>query len=286
MLNNLNLSSINLSSVLAMLSGAKARKVLCILFILLSVLVLALIIQSVIRPTPIIASDALVTPASASNPRWSWFPVVREVAPEPEPEKNEELALASIRAELVGVIMTVDASYAAISTSKNPQGLYGIGDEIENNVTLESVEKDRVIISQRGARRQIPLKPLDDSRNSNQESLIQVNSNPQPSSGFNLSGLVSTTPIQLPGGGLGLKLGNLSNDLTDLADVQEDDVVLSVNGTPISEMLTNPLLWQQFSRQTNMPITIMRGDEEIDLFVNAASLSQKILPRIGAGQIQ
>lgn len=247
MLNKDRFSTINLASLPAILAGvkltsARARKVICGLFILLSVIVLLLIVRIALQPAPVFVTDSLISSARSPAPKWNWFHKVRdaavEVEDEEEPVDDEDLADASIRAELLGVLIAGEDSYAAISTSRDPKGLYGVGDEIENNVTLEKIEKDRVIISQRGARRQIRLKPLNEK--ANQESLIKVEGRAQPpassantDSGFNLSGLVSTTPVRLPEGGIGFKLGGLSSDLTDLADIREDDVVASVNGTSI-----------------------------------------------------
>jgi len=292
------LDNFNAQAMLSKISTSKARKSLTAILVIASALVFGVIVKVLLSAPPTIASsNSLKASNTPSNLRWNWFPSVRAPVSEAPKQQvtDEELSRATIKAELLGVVITEDVSYAAISTSKNPQGVYSVGDNIENNVSLEEIQDYRVIISQRGSRRQIPLKSLEKGgkRGAKRNSLIEVgtsSSSTGPSSnsslGFNLSGLVSTKPIQLPNGSIGLKLDGLSEDLTDLADVQEGDVVLAVNGSPVSELLTNPLLWQQFSRQTNMPITIMRGEEQLELFVNAASLSQKILPRIGAGQVK
>lgn len=290
----LSLDSLQLQSVLKDLRSPKSRQIITAVLCVLSIIIIGLMLKVLLSAPPTVATDALQVSNKAPTLRWNWFPAVRQPVEQPKQEETtEELARATIKAELLGAVLAGDQSYAVISTSRNPQGVYSVGDKIENNVTVEEIQDYRVIISQRGSRRQIPLKSLDkkagasNSSGNTRNSLIEVNDSPaQSGSGFNLSGLVSTTPIQLPDGNIGLKLGGLSEDLTDLADVQEGDVVLAVNGTAVSDMLTNPLLWQQFSQQTNMPITIKRGENEIELFVNAASLSQKILPRIGAGLVQ
>ena len=115
--------------------------------------------------------------------------------------------------------------------------------------------------------------------------MLELNES-QADQGFNLSGLLSAAPEMVPGVGMGLRLGDLSSDLVDLADVQEGDVLISVNGAAVSDMISNPLMWQQFSQMTSMPVTIVRDEEQIELFVNGASLSEKILPQLGAGRVQ
>lgn len=283
------IKDVNTVSIIEFLQSRQVRIAATVVFAVGSLWMLILILLALITPAPKISTDGIATGPAGQNLRWDWFPTQRQPVIEEPEETTEDLARATIRAELLGVVISEEGSYAAISTSKNPDAVYAVGDTIENNVSLEEIQATRVIVSQRGSRRQIPLKSLDEKRGNRSESDALIEVNPSASSsgqGFNLSGLVSTTPVQVAGGGIGLKLGNMSDDLTDLADVQEGDIVLAVNGTAIGEMMTNPLLWQQFTQQTNMPITIMRGDEQIELFVNAASLSEKILPRIGAGQVQ
>lgn len=272
----------------------RARAFLAWLFSLASLAVLLSIIFLLIRPPVEINTSGLVESPRIDNFRWNWFST-------PQPEQvqqsqefgisEENLANASIRAELLGVVISPWGSYAAISTSANPDGVYGIGDSIENNVTLEAIEPARVIISQQGSRRQIPLNSISEAGSSaqraDQSGLLELNESlAGPEQGFNLSGMLSAAPEMVPGVGMGLRLGSLSADLADLADVQEGDVLISVNGSAVSEMMSNPIMWQQFSQMTSMPVTIMRDGEQIELFVNGASLSEKILPQLGAGRVQ
>ena len=281
-------------ALVAMLSAARTPMLLTWVFSLLSFLVLASIIFSLVRPPIEINTSGLVESSRIETVRWNWFPAPQtEQAAQPLETgiSEENLANASIRAELLGVVISPWGSYAAISTSANPDGVYAIGDSIGNNVTLEAIEPARVIISQQGSRRQIPLNSITEAGSStqgvDQSGLLELNeSRAGQEQGFNLSGLLSAAPEMVPGIGMGLRLGNLSADLADLADVQEGDVLISVNGSAVSDMMSNPVMWQQFSQMTSMPVTIMRDGEQIELFVNGASLSEKILPQLGAGRVQ
>ncbi|MEQ9565727.1 MAG: type II secretion system protein N, partial [Pseudomonadales bacterium] len=279
-------------ALVSILTTDRACVFLAWLFSLASLTVLLSIIFLLIRPPVEINTSGLVESPRIDNFRWNWFST-----PQPEQAQQsqelgiseENLANASIRAELLGVVISPRGSYAAISTSANPDGVYGIGDSIENNVTLEAIEPTRVIISQQGSRRQIPLNSITEAGGSaqraDQSGLLELNeSQAGPEQGFNLSGLLSAAPEMVPGVGMGLRLGSLSADLADLADVQEGDVLISVNGSAVSDMMSNPVMWQQFSQMTSMPVTIMRDGEQIELFVNGASLSEKILPQLGAGR--
>jgi type II secretory pathway component PulC len=279
---------------LSFLATARSRMIITGLFALASTVILASMVLVVLQPTVVVSSNNLTDQSRIENLRWNWFPAPRSQQVEQIAETvspDEILANASIRAELLGVVISPWGSYAAISTSARPDGVYAVGDSIENNVTLEAVEQNRVIVSQRGSRRQIPLNSITDNgssaQRSNESGLMELNESQAGSAqGFSLSGLLSAAPEMVPGVGMGLRLGDVSADLADLADVQEGDVLISVNGTAVGDMISNPVMWQQFSQMTSMPVTILRDEEQIELFVNGASLSEKILPQMAAGRVQ
>ncbi len=284
----------NMHERLSFLATARSRMIITGLFALSSLAILLSMVLTVLQPTAVVSSNSLTDQSRIENLSWNWFSAPRSQQVEQTDQSvsaDENLANASIRAELLGVIISPWGSYAAISTSARPDGVYAVGDSIENNVTLEAVEQNRVIVSQRGSRRQIPLKSITDNggstQRSNQSGLLELNESQTGSGqGFNLSGLLSAAPEMVPGVGMGLRLGDVSADLADLADVEEGDVLITVNGTAVSDMLSNPVMWQQFSQMTSMPVTILRDEEQIELFVNGASLSEKILPQMAAGRVQ
>lgn len=294
MLEKLNTISMgNRDELLALLTSAKARLFVTGLFILLALVALVSMVLVLISPPAAINTAGLVEPFRQENLRWSWFSTPVQESPGEQDDAgiaDENLPNASIRAELLGVVISPWGSYAAISTTANPDGVYAPGDSIENNVTLEAIENNRVIVSQRGSRRQIPLKSIAEggsvTQRTNQSGLMELNESAGSAQGFSLSGLLSASPEMVPGIGMGLRLGNLSEDMADLADVQEGDVLIAVNGTAVSDMMSNPVMWQQFSQMTSMPVTIIRNEEQIELFVNGASLSERILPQLGAGRVQ
>jgi S1-C subfamily serine protease len=85
----------------------------------------------------------------------------------------------------------------------------------------------------------------------------------------------------MAGNGAGLKLNNLSAELTSLADLQEGDVVVQVDGKSVQELMANPAQWVSYSSNNSLPVTVMRQGQEEIIYVNAASLSAKILPNLG-----
>jgi hypothetical protein len=45
--------------------------------------------------------------------------------------------------------------------------------------------------------------------------------------------------------------------------------------------MSDPTSWTNYSGESNLPVTIIRNGEEMVVYVNAASLSAKMLPRLG-----
>lgn len=265
----------------------RVRTALFVLFMLLALYFVFLTVRTLVFSGPVVFAEVNLPRSSGASVRWNWY--ASASAPEEAPEEQEDLAAASISAELLGVVIAGDDSVATIAVSRKPAQVYRIGDELERNVTLEEVDPTRVVISQSGTRQQILLKDVTGTtRNrSEEDSLIRVNSAPtQAGVGFSLPGVGSTTPIQVPGEGMGLRLGQVSSDIADLADLQDGDVVLNINGIPVADLFSNPLLWQQFSQETNLPMTVLRDESKEEVYVNAASLFEKIIPQLGAGLIQ
>ena len=45
--------------------------------------------------------------------------------------------------------------------------------------------------------------------------------------------------------------------------------------------MADPSSWLKFSSSTNLPVTVLRGGEKQVIYINAASLSAKIMPNLG-----
>ena len=222
----------------------------------------------------------------ANTARLNWYSTQRqEVVEVVEEEPTEELSDANIRAELLGVIQHDDSSFsfAAIQTPQVPDGLYGVGDEIANNVDLVRIESNRVVVRENGIERQIRLNPLGED-DSNSQGLIQ--SLPQESQGFSLAGVFGASPINITGHGLAMRIDSLDPEFAQISGLQTSDVLLNINETPIIEYASNPLLLQQVLQQTQVNVAVQRNGETVELSLNARSLGERILPNLGQGLVQ
>jgi len=264
---------------------------LMVLFALLCLYFVVMLVRTLVIPAPVVGAEINFSPSAAGNPRWAWYHVA--AAPKKEASvaaTSNELTKVSIKGELLGVVIAGDHSLATISAGRGAAKVYQLGDEIERNVTLEEVESHRIIVAKSGRRGEILLKDISGKKKSDEkEDLISVKESPPPKAAgnsFGLPGVGKTLPVNIEGEGLGLRLEDISADIADLADLQDGDVVMDINGTPVSDLFTNPALWTQFTRNTNLPMNLIRDGDRQEVYVNAAALFERIIPQLDAGLIQ
>ena len=207
--------------------------------------------------------------------RFNWFgvaPLKEEVVDIPK-----ELEIANINAKLLGIVMAGADSTATIKYSGAPESVYLIGDELGRSATILEIQPYRVVISHKGVKKQIVMEKRDAVITSEQGSATAGGA---ANSGFALANMFGAVPVMV-GGSTGFKINNLSSEVQQLADIQEGDVVTKVNGTSIQDIMADPSQWMAFSASTSLPVTVLRNGEEQIIYINASSLSAKMLPNLG-----
>jgi type II secretory pathway component PulC len=235
-------------------------------------LTIAIAVQKTQDQSDLIAIEQVQSPAAV---RFNWF----GVAPLKEEDSaiSKELEIANINAKLLGILMAGADSTATIKYSGAPESVYLIGDELSRNITILDIQPYRVVISQNGVKKQIVMEKRD--------SVIQSEQGPATSrkgvnNGFALANMFGAVPVMV-GGSTGFKINDLSSEVQQLADIQEGDVVTKVNGTSIQAIMGDPSQWMAFSASTNLPVTVVRNGQEQIIYINASSLSAKMLPNLG-----
>lgn len=219
---------------------------------------------------------------SAKALYWNWFRSSSVVAESSLTEKHGELPEANISAVLLGVMMAGEDSLATLKFSGKPEAVYRIGDDLDSGFRLVDIETFRIVVRKNGVTQQVLMKKpeviIETQQGSPAES--QAESYSQPEEGFALANMFGAVPV-MAGSGAGLKLNNLSAELTSLADLQEGDIVVQVDGKPVQDLMANPAQWVSYSSSNSLAVTVMRQGQEETIYVNAASLSAKILPNLG-----
>ena len=208
---------------------------------------------------------------------WNWFRSGTFVV-ESVDESHGELPEANINAVLLGVMIAGDNSFATLKFNGKPEAVYHQGDDLSSGYELVAIETYRIVVRKNGLNQQVLMKkPESIMETEVVEAEVPMQ---QPTEGFALANMFGAVPVSA-GGSAGLKLNNLSSAITSIADVQEGDVVIAIDGTSMQELMSNPAQWAKFSSSSNLPVTVMRNNQEQIIYVNAASLAAKVLPNIG-----
>ncbi|MGB0669395.1 MAG: type II secretion system protein N, partial [Porticoccaceae bacterium] len=213
---------------------------------------------------------------------WNWFSSESVVAEMTAVETHGELPEANINAVLLGIMMAGENSLATLKMNGKPEAVYSIGDDLSGGFRLIDIETFRIVVRKNGVTEQVVMKKPEGIIETQQLSPAESSAAPgnQPEEGFALANMFGAVPV-MAGGGAGLKLNNLSAELTSVAALQEGDIVVQVDGKSVQDLMANPAQWVNYSTSNSLPVTVMRQGQEEIIYVNAASLSAKILPNLG-----
>jgi type II secretory pathway component PulC len=204
---------------------------------------------------------------------WDWFGRQRVVAPV---QIQTELTNAQINAELLGVMLAGSASLATLKFNGKPEQVYQKGDKLDGKMELIDIEAYRIVISDNGINKQLLMKKSDVIM----ESQLQDENVDTQAQGFALANMFGAVPVNI-GGDTGFKINNLSADMQGMADIRDGDVVVQIDGLSVQDLMSDPVQWMSYSNSSSLPVTLVREGREEIIYVNAASLSAKILPTLG-----
>ncbi|MFQ3345641.1 MAG: type II secretory pathway component PulC, partial [Porticoccaceae bacterium] len=167
-------------------------------------------------------------------------------------------------------------SLATLKFNGKPEQVYQKGDKLNGKMELIDIEAYRIVISDNGINKQLLMKKPDVIMESQQQ---DENVDVQ-SQGFALANMFGAVPVNI-GGDTGFKINNLSADVEGMADIRDGDVVVQIDGLSVQDLMSDPVRWMSYSNSSSLPVTLVRNGREEIIYVNAASLSAKILPTLG-----
>lgn len=227
------------------------------------------------------ADDRFVPVARAPSAKviyWNWFLGESEITVASS-DQLDDLADATINATLLGVMIAGQSSSATLKFNGKPEAVYHSGDDLGSNTTIVKIEPYRIVVAQNGVNKQVLMKKPDAVMVSEDAAYGQQ----AQSDGFALANMFGAVPVNV-GGNSGLKMNNLSDEIKILADIQEGDVVVKVDGLSVQSLMGDPTKWMSYSSSSSLPVTVIRQGQEEIIYVNAASLSAKMLPKLGLKQ--
>ena len=236
-----------------------------------------LVLIMLVFQSPSTSMEPLQRVASASMLRFAWFGGQQVVQIVETTEQDQELKDANINAELLGVVLAGEASSATLKFKGKPEKVFQRDEKINTSITLLAIEAYRIIVSENGVKKQILMNKPDTIM----ETAVSPDGSVQLiSKGFALANMFGAVPVNVAGGS-GFKMNNLSSDIKMMADIRDGDVVMQVDGLSVQDLMSDPLKLMSYSSATSLPVTVMRNGRKETIYVNAASLSAKMLPTFG-----
>ena len=265
----------NLSQITQVL---KAQLIpLVVLAIITLGLTVAVVIEKLDAESEEVAIQQVRAPAKVS---FNWFGA-KAVAQKEVDMSNiyDELPTVDIDARLLGVVIAGDASSATVKFGGSNEVVHFKGDKLNAKTTIIDIQGYRLVVRQDGVNKQMLMqKP---------ESIIEQStgigvssSSSDKASGFSLANIFGAVPVMVQGS-TGFKVNNLSTEMQQLADIQEGDIITQVDGVPINDIMANPSMWLKFSSSTSLPLSVMRDNQMQIIYINASSLSAKMMPNLG-----
>jgi type II secretion system protein C len=275
----MSIKSIQLNSLLSVFTAGSLAKRLTALSNLLLVLICIVLLSMV--ASVFSAGTETVTPipraeSASTSPRWSWFRGTQPIAPV---ANVGELENSTLKAKLLGVVISGEISSATLAFNGKPQQVYHVGDKLGSVVTIEQIEPYRIIVKQGGINKQILMSKADNVIETEQSTGTMEGK--AANGGFAMANMFGAVPVRVDEYGSGFKLNKLSEEMKMLADLENNDVVVDVGGTGVQELMSDPQQWIKYSAQSSLPVTVIRDGEPVVIYVNAASLSAKMLPKFG-----
>ena len=249
-----------------------------VLLIMTALSAYLLVLIMFVFQSPSTSMEPLQRVASASMLRFAWFGGQQVVQIVETTEQDQELKDANINVELLGVVLAGEASSATLKFKGKPEKVFQRDEKINTSITLLAIEAYRIIVSENGVKKQILMNKPDTIM----ETAVSPDGSVQQlqSKGFALANMFGAVPVNVAGGS-GFKMNNLSSDIKMMADIRDGDVVMQVDGLSVQDLMSDPLKLMSYSSATSLPVTVMRNGRKETIYVNAASLSAKMLPTFG-----
>jgi type II secretory pathway component PulC len=248
---------------------------LLVLALISLTLLIAVLLEKMQEQPDIIGIQQVRAPA---NIGFDWFGGVAKVQKEIDMSNiPDNLPIANINAQLLGVVLAGDDSTATIKFGGAKEVVHFVGDKIETQTKIIDIQSYRIVVLQDGVNKQMVMKKPDTIIEQTKGS---GSAGSGKNSGFALANMFGAVPV-MAGGTTGFKINNLSSEMQMLADIQDGDVVTKVNGVSIRDIMADPSNWLEFSTSTNLPVSVIRGGEEQVIYINASSLSAKMMPNLG-----
>lgn len=210
--------------------------------------------------------------------QWNWFGGEKAAIVTQVIQQGQSLQDAKINADLLGVMLSAQNASATLKFKGQAEKVYQVGDKLSSSLELVEIQAFRIIVLENGVRKQVLMRKPDVIMQT--ETVSDTSGRDVQTQGFALANMFGAVPVNVSGD-TGFKINNLSTEVKMMADIRDGDVVLQVDGLSVQDLMANPVKMMSYSAANSLPVTVMRNGREETIYVNAASLSAKMLPTLG-----
>lgn len=240
-------------------------KVINTVLIILLLLVCWRIMVTILMPDPILNTHRRAEVSNnLATGLWQWFDNAAVT--------QKRLNKARLNAEVLGVVVRGDQSVVLLSLPGRPEGVYRVGDKVNNQTEVEAIEAHRIVLRENGVLRELELETLGDSPTS---SVVRHTNNSSNDDAMAILNMARAVPVSVEGV-TGLRLDDLSQEIQQLSELKSGDIVLSVEGQNI-QSLQSGNNWQSLMNKTDAQVSLMRDGQQMIIQVNVATLAQQMM---------
>ena len=217
--------------------------------------------------------------------RWSWFADTAVVKPRAAPPSR-------LKANLTGVIARGDGKGLAVIKYKGKKQIYRVGDEVAPAITLKEIAPTYVTLQRDDKTERLEIEKIKaksgsvKSKSRGSARSRKPSSSPPPAAPETVAGadeflgVLRKEPLQLlnlfsfeqvkVGKQVGFSLSARREDGQDMLDsmgLRKGDVLVAINGTPASQMPSNPKLWKGLLKAGKYRLKVMRDGAPTEISV-------------------
>lgn len=182
--------------------------------------------------------------------------------------------VTSLQLTLFGIRMNEASGLgsAILAGTDGVQDSYAVGDEIMSGVTLAAVKFDHVVINRNGTRESLYLDQSIPAQTIGAEDIGTGEIDTLATAGLSATDAMAFNPRTQDGRVTGIVVTPKGDGaLFNAAGLRDGDVIVAVNGQPVTSATDISSLQSQITPGTNLSIEVERGADVVPIVVNLGS---------------
>ncbi|SIN63226.1 general secretion pathway protein C [Parasphingorhabdus marina DSM 22363] len=187
---------------------------------------------------------------------------------------NDANVVTSLQLTLFGIRMNEGSGLgsAILAGTDGVQDSYAVGDEIMSSVTLAAVKFDHVVIDRNGTRESLYLDQSIPAQTISADEIGTSEIDTLATAGLSAADAMAFNPRMEDGRVTGIVVNPKGDGaLFSAAGLHDGDIIVAVNGQPVTSATDISSLQRQIAPGTNLSIEVERGAEVVPIVVNLGS---------------